>query len=72
MRRMGVGAALMKELERRAAASGITRLHLDTADNQPEALAFYRALGYTEVGSETRPEWSWTLVFFEKDTTANS
>lgn len=70
-RRMGVGAALMRELEQRAAASGITRLHLDTADNQPDALAFYRGLGYSEVGTETRPEWSWTLVYFEKDLAAD-
>lgn len=66
-----IGAALMQELEQRAAASGITRLHLDTADNQPDALAFYRGLGYLEIGTETRPEWSWTLVYFEKHLAAD-
>jgi hypothetical protein len=34
--------------------------------NQPEAVAFYRSLGYHEAGRETRPEWSWTLVYFIK------
>jgi hypothetical protein len=29
-----------------------------------EAVAFYRALG--DVRTETRPEWHWTLVHFEK------
>ena len=66
-RRRGVGRALMAGLERRAGQLGIRRLHLDTARNQPEAMAFYRGLGYREVGRERRPGWSWTLVYFEKD-----
>lgn len=70
MRRCGIGAALMQELERGPAGSGIGRMHLDTADNQPDAIAFYRALGYTEVGRKTRPQWPCTLVYFEKTTTA--
>jgi ribosomal protein S18 acetylase RimI-like enzyme len=66
VRRAGIGRALMDELERRARQAGITRLHLDTADNQPEALAFYAGIGYEEIARESRPDWSWTLVYFEK------
>lgn len=66
MRRRGVGRLLMTELERRARHLGFAELHLDTTTQQPEAVAFYRALGYREIGRETRPEWSWTLVYFTK------
>jgi ribosomal protein S18 acetylase RimI-like enzyme len=65
-RRCGVGQRVMRELEKRALALGLSELHLDTADNQPDALAFYRALGYQETGRETHPGWSWTLVYFVK------
>jgi len=40
---------------------------LDTATNQPDAMAFYHNIGYREIGRETRPEWDWTLVYFLKD-----
>lgn len=66
MRRRGVGRAVMIELERRAIERGHSELWLDTTTEQPEAIAFYRALGYEEIGRETRPEWSWTLVYFLK------
>ncbi len=65
-RRRGVGRALMGGLEARAARLGMRHLRLDTATNQPEAVAFYRGLGYREVGREHRPGWSWTLVYFVK------
>jgi ribosomal protein S18 acetylase RimI-like enzyme len=65
-RRRGAGRALMTELERRAARRGVRKTHLDTATNQPEAMAFYEALGYHETGRERRPGWSWTLVYYEK------
>lgn len=65
-RRQGVGRALMAEIERRARVAGFTQMHLDTATNQPEATAFYLAIGYREVGRETRRGWSWTLVYFSK------
>ncbi|GAA5199089.1 GNAT family N-acetyltransferase [Rugosimonospora acidiphila] len=67
-RRRGIGRALMTALERRAAELGLRGTYLDTATNQPEAMAFYRGLGYREVGRERRPEWSWTLVYYVKDT----
>jgi ribosomal protein S18 acetylase RimI-like enzyme len=66
-RRLGGGRARMGALERRAAALGITVLHLDTATNQPEAMAFYASLGYRETGRAHRPGWTWTLVYYAKD-----
>ncbi len=33
-------------------------MFLDTATNQPEAIAFYLSLGYREVRRHTQPEWS--------------
>ncbi|WP_018348054.1 GNAT family N-acetyltransferase [Longispora albida] len=71
-RRLGVGRAVMAGLESRAAELGLTEMYLDTATNQPEAVAFYRGLGYEELGTETRPEWTWTLVYFRKVLTAYS
>jgi ribosomal protein S18 acetylase RimI-like enzyme len=65
-RRRGIGRALMSELERRAASRGLRTLHLDTATNQPEAMAFYRGLGYREAGRERQPGWNWTLVYYVK------
>ena len=65
-RRRGVGRAVMTALERSASALGVQELHLDTADNQPDAMRFYRALGYTEVTRKTQPDWTWTLVFYAK------
>ena len=48
-RRAGVGRALMREIERRAAAEGRWLLTLDTAGDAAEAL--YRSLGYSLAGS---------------------
>jgi N-acetylglutamate synthase-like GNAT family acetyltransferase len=69
-RRRGIGSLLLQTLESRAGELGVTELFLDTATNQPEAVAFYQALGYAEVGRETRPEWRWTLVYFTKSVSA--
>lgn len=65
-RRQGVGRLLMHGLETRARELRFQELHLDTATNQPDALAFYRALGYADAGTETHPDWSWTLQYFTK------
>jgi GNAT superfamily N-acetyltransferase len=48
-RRHGVGLALMREIERRAAAAGRWLLTLDTAGDAAEAL--YRLLGYRLAGA---------------------
>jgi ribosomal protein S18 acetylase RimI-like enzyme len=45
----GVGTSLLRELERRAAGCGLTRLQLDTRHDLVEARALYAALGYEEV-----------------------
>ena len=47
-RRAGVGRALMREIERRAAKEGRWLLTLDTAGDAAEAL--YRSLGYSLAG----------------------
>lgn len=65
-RRRAVGTLLMRALEDEAIATGVRELHLDTATNQPEALAFYEALGYERTGTETRPGWTWTLVYLRR------
>ena len=65
-RRRGIGRLLVAALERRAIELGFEEVHLDTATNQPEAIAFYEALGYSRAGEETRPEWTWTLAYFTK------
>jgi ribosomal protein S18 acetylase RimI-like enzyme len=64
LRRRGLGRALMSALEERAAQLGLTEMHLDTTVQQPEAVAFYRALGYQEVGREEFPHWE--LIYFVK------
>jgi N-acetylglutamate synthase-like GNAT family acetyltransferase len=66
VRRFGIGRALMEAVEHRAAQLGYQETFLDTATNQPDAVAFYDALGYREVGRESRPDWRWTLVYFAK------
>lgn len=48
-RRSGVARALLRELERTAAAGGADVLVLSTGRPQHEALAFYRACGYVDV-----------------------
>ncbi|MBR7835566.1 GNAT family N-acetyltransferase [Actinospica durhamensis] len=65
-RRLGIGRALMEDLEIRATAGGFQEMFLDTATNMPEAMAFYQALGYRETGRETQPDWTWTLVYYTK------
>lgn len=57
----------MKTLERDAKERGFAEAWLDTATNQPEAMAFYLSIGYDEIGRETRPEWHWTLVCYLKN-----
>jgi ribosomal protein S18 acetylase RimI-like enzyme len=45
-RRRGIAGAVLAELERSAAVAGCGRTVLETGDQQPEAIAFYRAAGY--------------------------
>lgn len=65
LRRRGIGRAVMRALERRAIELGCVRTHLDTTVAQPEAVAFYRSLGYEESGREKFPDWE--LIFFTRE-----
>ena len=66
LRRQGVGSSLMDSLEAAARRRGLTDLLLDVGDHQPEALAFYRALGWSETWREASPEWQWQTVWFHR------
>ncbi|MEB0268073.1 GNAT family N-acetyltransferase, partial [Cryobacterium sp. 10I5] len=50
-RRKGYAAAVLGALEDLARELGYSRLRLETGYKQPEALAMYRSLGYTEIGN---------------------
>ena len=47
----GFGSELLAELERIAAQDGITELTLETAQERPATLEFYRGRGYIEDGT---------------------
>lgn len=47
--RRGLARLILVELERTAAAAGITRLILETGPEQPEGIALYRSAGYEDV-----------------------
>lgn len=48
-RRHGLARRLMTEIEAYARRRSMTRLVLDTSSHLPEALAFYRSLGWSEI-----------------------
>ena len=48
-RRLGVGSALLRELEAAALCHGVSTLRLDTRHDLEEARSFYAAHGYREV-----------------------
>ncbi len=63
-RRQGYGRLLMAEMERRAKQLGANTIRLDTFSWQGEA--FYRALGYEQVGHYANPEDRYEEFFFLK------
>ncbi len=63
-RRQGIGRQLMAELERRALQLGANMIRLDTFDWQGEA--FYRALGYEQVGHYENVQDGFSEYFFVK------
>lgn len=65
-RRLGIGRELMSALEISARRLGLTDLLLDVGDHQPEALGFYRSLGWSETWREQGPEWQWQTVWFHR------
>lgn len=65
-RRRGIGRSVVTALEDRGRQLGVSALKLTTATNQPEAIGFFRTLGYEQVGRQRETGWSWTLVHFAK------
>lgn len=63
-RGLGLSRRLMGELERIAAASGVSVLRLDTNSALPEALSLYRKTGWTEI--ERFNDDPYPDFFFEK------
>lgn len=63
-RRKGVGAELIREMEKRAAAMGANTIRLDTFDWQGKE--FYEAMGYTPVGQYSNEEDGYSEYFFLK------
>ena len=48
LRGKGIASALVKELERWALELGYTNMILETGNKQPEAIAMYQKLGYSD------------------------
>ncbi|HEX8509945.1 MAG TPA: GNAT family N-acetyltransferase [Propionibacteriaceae bacterium] len=56
LQRLGLGSALVAALEERIRARGLGHARLHVEQDNPEAAALYRRLGYREVGS-TLESW---------------
>ena len=63
-RRKGIGARLIREMEKRAAAMGVNTVRLDTFNWQGKE--FYEALGYQCAGHYDNPEDDYSEYFFLK------
>ncbi len=63
-RRKGLGARLMREMEKRAAAMGVNMIRLDTYDWQGKE--FYETLGYECVGHYENREDGFSEYFYLK------
>ena len=63
-RRKGLGARLMREMEKRAAAMGVNNIRLDTYDWQGKE--FYETLGYECVGHYENKEDGFSEYFYLK------
>ncbi|WP_166805657.1 GNAT family N-acetyltransferase [Cryobacterium ruanii] len=50
-RRQGHARTILRELESLARSLGYERMRLETGYAQPEALALYRSLGFTDIGN---------------------
>lgn len=53
-RRQGVGSALLGEIEQQMAAAGVRMVELETAMNNPAAVAFWKRHGYRAVAIHPR------------------
>lgn len=65
-RRQGLGRRLMRALEGQARALGLETLRLETGGDQPEALALYRAEGFTPANPFGLYQANGVSLFFEK------
>lgn len=63
-RRKGIGARLIREMEKRARAMGVNMVRLDTFNWQGKE--FYEAMGYRCAGSYDNPEDGYSEYFFWK------
>ena len=63
-RRKGVGADLIREMEKRAVAMGVNTVRLDTFNWQGKE--FYEALGYQSVGYYENADDGYSEYFFLK------
>jgi ribosomal protein S18 acetylase RimI-like enzyme len=63
-RREGLARRLAQALDARAAELGFEELHLDTSIEQPEAIAFWRSIGFVQAGTERVRQRQ--LVYFTK------
>ncbi len=63
-RRKGIGAQLIREMEKRASAMGVNTIRLDTFNWQGKE--FYEAMGYRCVGQYENAEDGYSEYFFLK------
>ena len=63
-RRKGIGACMIREMEKRALAMGVNTVRLDTFNWQGKA--FYEALGYQCAGHYKNAEDGYSEYFFVK------
>ena len=63
-RRKGIGAWMIREMEKRAAAMGVNTIRLDTFNWQGKE--FYEALGYQSAGHYDNAEDGYSEYFFLK------
>lgn len=63
-RRQGIGARMIREMEKRAIAMGVNTVRLDTFNWQGEE--FYEAMGYQCVGQYDNAEDGYSEYFFLK------
>ena len=64
---LGIGGSLMRTLIGEAVAQGYRTMKLDTGDLQPEAISFYRSLGFEETTAyyDVPEALDGTMVFME-------
>ncbi len=66
--RLGLGRLLLARAEQEIGKAGLERVRLETDTFNQQSQAFYRAMGYVEMGQYPDEEWDsgLTTVLFEK------